>query len=175
MEIREFLPLPSLFDATPDPVREFLYSALQLKALQQLYTEAQGQSDQALSQNVLDSLQVAVQVSPQDLARIPQTGPVVVVANHPFGLLDGMVLDSILLRVRPNIKMLTNAVLCHLRELHERFIPVHVLDAQATSDNVKAVRQALRHLREGKGVATFPAGEVSHWNSAHRRVLNRST
>lgn len=63
MEIHEFLPLPSVFDSTPDPVRGFIYSALQLKALQQLYTEARSRSGKALSQNVLDTLQVEIEVS----------------------------------------------------------------------------------------------------------------
>lgn len=63
MEIREFLPLPSVFHSTPDPVREFIYSALQLKALQQLYLEARGRSGEALSQNVLDTLQIKIDVS----------------------------------------------------------------------------------------------------------------
>ena len=172
MEIHEFLPLPSVFDSTPDPVRGFIYSALQLKALQQLYTDARSRSGEALSQNVLDTLQVAIDVSVQDLGRVPSSGPVIVVANHPFGLLDGMVLDSVLLRVRSDIKILTNAVLCQLSELQERFIPVGVFDAKSSSENFKSVRQVIAALRGGSGVAIFPAGEVSHWHGRQRRVTD---
>ena len=172
MEIRDFLPLPAVFDATPDPVRELVYSALRLKALHQLYSRARCRSGEALSQNVLDTLQVSIEVSEGDLARIPKTGPVVVVANHPFGLLDGMALDAILLRVRPDIKILTNAVLCELRELRDRFIPVGVFDEKSSSENFKSVRQVISCLRKGNGVAVFPAGEVSHWNSRQRRITD---
>jgi putative hemolysin len=172
VEISEFLPLPAVLNSTPDPVREFIYSALRLKALQQLYTEARCRSGEALSQNVLDTLQISIDVSDGDLARIPKQGPVIAVANHPFGLLDGMVLDSVLLRVRPDIKILTNAILCQLRELKERFIPIGVIDVKSSSENVKSVRQVISWLRKGNGVAMFPAGEVSHWNSRHRRVTD---
>ncbi|HEY1215755.1 MAG TPA: lysophospholipid acyltransferase family protein [Bryobacteraceae bacterium] len=174
VEIRAFLPLPSIFDSTPDVVRNLLYSALQVKALQNLYMEARGRSTKSLSQNVLDTLQVTVDVSVQDLALIPQTGPLLLVANHPFGFLDGLILDAVLLQVRPNVKILTNDVLCHLRELHERFIPVRVLGAQAPSDHVKSVRQVVHYLREGNGVAVFPAGTVSHWSSEQRRITDSS-
>jgi hypothetical protein len=75
VEIRDFLPLPSVFDSTPDPVREFIYSALQLKALQRLYTDARGRSGEALSQKVLDALQVSVDVSRKTWPAFPEAGP----------------------------------------------------------------------------------------------------
>lgn len=172
MNSQEFIPLPAVLGSTPDLVREFIDSALQLKALLRLYQDARGGSSHALSQNVLDTLQVSIQVSAQDLDRIPKTGPVVVLSNHPFGLLDGMVLDAVLLQARPDIKILTNAILCRLNELQERFIPVDVFNAKGGSDNLKAVRQVIDALRRGHGVAAFPAGEVSHWNSQQRRVTD---
>jgi putative hemolysin len=85
-----------LFSSAPTPIREFLHSALQLRDLQDLYTRARGTSHATLSRAVLELLNIRVQVPPHHLERFPRTGAVVVVANHPFGLLDGLVLDAVL-------------------------------------------------------------------------------
>src|SRR5882757_10798555 len=78
-----------LFGSAPAPIREFLHSALQLRDLQDLYTRARGTSHATLSRAVLDVLNIRVQLPPHHLQRFPRTGAVVVVANHPFDLLDG--------------------------------------------------------------------------------------
>lgn len=81
--ISEFLPLPAVFNSTPDPVKEFIYSALRLKALQQLYTDARGRSGEALSQNVLDTLQVAIEVSnTHERSVMPASGTAGTVYSH---------------------------------------------------------------------------------------------
>jgi putative hemolysin len=85
-----------LFGSAPRPIREFLHSALQLRDLQELYTRARGRSHAPLSRAVLDLLNIRIHVPRHHLERFPRTGAVVVVANHPFGLLDGMVLDAVL-------------------------------------------------------------------------------
>src|SRR5882757_2108925 len=100
-----------LFGSTPAPIRDFLYSALQLRDLQDLYTRARGTSHATLSRAVLDLLNIRIQLPPPHLARFPRTGAVVIVANHPFGLLDGLVLDAVLHDLRQDVKILTNSFL----------------------------------------------------------------
>ena len=57
-----------------------------------------------------------------DQARIPASGPVVVVANHPYGVLDGAILTVLLTRVRPDVKVLTNSLLADVPELRKHCI-----------------------------------------------------
>src|SRR4051812_4392285 len=70
----------------------------------------------------LEYLRIGCRVSDEDLSRIPKTGPVVVVANHPFGAIDGLLLSWVLGRVRPDFKFLANYLLHRIPHLREQFI-----------------------------------------------------
>ena len=70
-------------------------------------------------------LGVTYRVTPEDLARIPAAGPVVVTANHPFGFLEAAILAAVLRRVRPDFKIMTNSLLASVPELRAGFIFVN--------------------------------------------------
>jgi putative hemolysin len=99
------------------------------------------------------------------------TGPVIVVANHPFGILDAMILGAVFSRQRPKVKVLANSLLSRFKELDELIIPVDPY-ARSTSarSNVAPMRDALRLLRAGGILVTFPAGAVASWNLKKMRV-----
>ena len=165
---------PDLFGSAPHIVREFLYAALGLRDLQDLYDVARSRHAPCLAQAVLDDLQIDVKVTKEDLGRIPKAGSVMVVANHPYGFLDGLILDAILMRVRPDICLMLNTVLSHLEEFRTRCIPIDVYNGQrATFRNATKLRRAVESLREHKGVACFPSGEVSHWEYNRFETIDR--
>ncbi|WP_089905234.1 lysophospholipid acyltransferase family protein [Loktanella fryxellensis] len=97
------------------------------------------------------------------IVRIPASGPVVLVANHPHGLVDGMVLADLIGRRRSDYKILSRALLTDLDPEASRFlIPVpfpHHADAQARM--IKMRRAAMAHLEQGGLLALFPAGVVA--------------
>jgi putative hemolysin len=95
-----------------------------------------------------------------DLARIPRTGPVVIVANHPFGMLEGPLLGALLGGVRNDVKFLANSLLAGVPELRDIVIPVDPF-GDAVKANWKPLRQSLQWLKDGGMLVTFPAGEVS--------------
>ena len=94
---------PDLF-----PFQRFVRRLMPLERVRELHRRAQQPVNRSILENVLTELRVECKVATSDLARVPATGPVVVTANHPFGLLDGAVLGALLSRVRPDIKVLTN-------------------------------------------------------------------
>jgi putative hemolysin len=122
---------------------------------------------------LLAEMKVKLDVPPADLERIPVKGPLVAVANHPFGVLDGAALAVLLSRVRPDVKILTNSLLESIPELHEQCIFVDPFRTPSSIDkNVKPLKQALAWLRQGGALAVFPAGEVSQWNVREAQVTD---
>lgn len=108
-------------------------------------------------------LDVRTRILGVDLDSIPKNGPAIVVANHPFGGLDGLLLAQLLLRRRPDVRILTNRFLSQIPELSELFISLDVFSGRGgIRENVSAVRKALRWVESGGMLAMFPSGEVSH-------------
>lgn len=97
------------------------------------------------------------------LERIPASGPVVLVANHPHGVVDGMVLADLLGRKREDFRILTRVLLNGLDPSAGRYmIPVPFLhEPQAQRKMVDMRAQAMAHLDAGGLVALFPAGAVA--------------
>jgi putative hemolysin len=99
----------------------------------------------------------------EHLARIPKTGPLVVVANHPFGIIDGIVLAYLISLVRPDVKIMAHAVLGRAVEIRPYLIPIE-FDGQITAptrENIRSKMAAQRHVAQGGALLIFPAGSVS--------------
>ena len=93
---------------------------------------------------------------------IPQTGPLVVVANHPFGVLDGIVISYIVSKVRDDFRILTNSVLYRAPEIRPFLLPIDFgEDKTALKTNLKTRADARSHLKSGGVVVVFPGGTVS--------------
>lgn len=122
---------------------------------------------------LLDDMKVKLEAQAADLERIPVKGPLVAVANHPFGVLDGVALTVLLSRVRSDVKILTNSLLDCIPELHRHCIFVDPFNAASSTDkNLKPLKQALAWLCQGGALAVFPAGEVSQWNVREAQVTD---
>ncbi len=136
---------------------------LQLEAADALYADIKDQGpSETFVERLLARLEVHADTSPADLARIPKLGPAVVVSNHPFGLFDGAFLADFLPKLRPDVRVLANSMLLAVPELRDRIIPVDPFGGtDATTANVKGMRDALRWLHRGGMLVAFPAGEVS--------------
>lgn len=124
-------------------------------------------------ENLLSEMRVELRVDSGDMRRIPASGPVVVVANHPFGMLDGAVLAALLTRVRADVKVMTNYLLGDVPELVQHCIFVDPFQTrEAVNRNRQAIRQALAWLQRGGMLAVFPAGEVSHWQFPQAEIAD---
>ena len=157
------------------PLAEKLVPVEKVRAL---YQRVQQFPDGFRFENLLAEMRVELRVDALDSARIPAAGPVVVVANHPFGVLDGAMLAALLMRVRPDVKVLTNYLLRDVPELARHCIFVNpfqsdgALNRGSIETNRRAVRDSLAWLRSGGMLAVFPAGEVSHWQTQQAEITD---
>jgi putative hemolysin len=131
---------------------------------------------------------IDLQTPEEQLARIPKTGPVVVVANHPHGLVDGMILADLIGRVRSDYRILTRALLTGIDEVASSYmIPVPFpYEHDAQQKFVEMRRQAMDHLKAGGLVTLFPSGVVAssdtmfgpaierEWNVFTAQMIRRS-
>jgi putative hemolysin len=146
---------------------------LGLSALNRTHAAA-ARSDDFVAAALAD-LGVSVAASNCDVDLIPQQGPVLIVANHPFGAIDGLALLHVIRQRRPDVRLLANAFLDAIPELASHLLPIDVIGVdRATARNVASMRRSLRWLRDECGaIIVFPAGEVSaiqwrNWRAADR-------
>ncbi|MEO0894713.1 MAG: lysophospholipid acyltransferase family protein [Pseudomonadota bacterium] len=123
----------------------------------------------------LDTMGIPLLTPQEEIDHIPLEGPVVVVANHPHGLVDGMILADLIGRRRTDYKILTRALLTGIDEVAASYmIPVpfpHEPDAQRKSVEMRA--QAMAHLKEGGLISVFPSGVVASSDSMFGPALER--
>ncbi|EOC9363481.1 lysophospholipid acyltransferase family protein [Enterobacter asburiae] len=109
-------------------------------------------------EQVLEHLDILCTVSARDLEQIPEHGPLVIIANHPTGTLDGLALMYAVSRVRRDVKVVTNRMLTHLEPLSSLFIPVDNMGGRTAKSSLVQMEQ---HLQNAGVLIFFPAGEVS--------------
>ena len=105
---------------------------------------------------------IRIDTPADEIARIPKTGPVVVLANHPHGLVDGMIMAELVSRVRPDFRILTRSLLTGIPEIEEFMIPVpfpHEPNARELGLEMRNL--AMAHLKNNGVVILFPAGKVA--------------
>jgi putative hemolysin len=119
-------------------------------------------------------LELRIVANEDALARWPKTGPLVVVANHPFGVLDGLIICHLVSKVRSDFRVLTNSVLHRAEEIRTFLLPVDFADTQAAvQTNLRTRAEAKLHLTKGGCLIVFPAGGVSTTPSLwHSRAVD---
>src|SRR5690606_12179698 len=133
-----------------------------ISKLNSLYERGYGKSAPAFLEFLLDDLNITYEIHDEDLKRIPQEGPFVVVSNHPLGALDGILMMHILGKIRPDFKVMGNFLLHKIKPLEPMVIAVNPFETRKEVFNsTTGMREAIRHIRNGNCLGIFPAGEVS--------------
>ena len=134
------------------------------RELKRLYFQNQRypRAHESFWQAAVRSLALDVRYDAAALARIPKTGPVVFVANHPYGVLDGIVISWLVEKARPDFVVLTHAVLRRAPEVRDFVLPIDFSGTEAArAINLKTRATARAQLERGGAVIVFPAGAVS--------------
>lgn len=164
-----------------DPLRRNLFNALRrsveriflLDQINRAYEVASRlQPGEDFLASSMRAMQVTPVVDPEDLARVPRQGACMVVANHPFGGIEGLVLLHMLRSVRPDTKIMANYLLQRIPEMKDYAIFVNPFGGHAASvQNIKAIKACIRWLQEGHLLLVFPSGEVAHLDIRRREIV----
>ncbi len=138
--------------------------------LQRAYSQArQAMLSRSVSfwEAAIQAMHLQLEFDAQALEAIPKKGPLVMVANHPFGVLDGITLCYLASTIRPSFKILINSVLCQTEEFKPHFLPIDFRETkEAISTNIHSKNAAIEELKKEGAVLIFPAGGVSTAASA---------
>ncbi|WP_299027674.1 lysophospholipid acyltransferase family protein [uncultured Sulfitobacter sp.] len=169
-------------------VMELLTGKLKILRLVREFERRGAPTGQGFWRAALDTMGIDLTTPQSQLDLIPKEGPVIVVANHPHGMVDGMIFADLIGRVRPDYRILTRSLLTSIDEVAGSYmIPVpfpHDPDAQRKGVEMRA--NAMKHLKEGGVVALFPSGTVAasetwwgpaveaEWNVFTAKMIRRS-
>ncbi len=151
-----------------------LDKVLGVQDLRRHYSHVSGAgSPDAFAAAALDELGISYATDLRRLQDIPKEGPLVIVANHPFGAVEGIVLAVALKAIRPDVKFMANYMLQRFPEFDDMVIPV---DPFAREDsqrrNFGGLRDCMRWVKNGGALIVFPSGTVSHYQKRKHRVVD---
>ena len=123
---------------------------------------ADGGTEDVFWNEILRRSDITLDFNRDALARIPREGALLVVANHPYGLVDGFSLCWLISQVRPDFKLLINSVLVQAPETRRHLLPLDFsCTKEAQETNIRSRAAARRHLSDGGALLVFPAGGIS--------------
>jgi putative hemolysin len=143
-----------------------------LHSLKKAYEKLpEGLSELEFVKASLAQMNIKVEVAGGSLESIPKTGPVVLVANHPFGGIEGVVLAELLGRIRSDFKIMANSLLGRVEEIRNLFLLVDPFgNSDSPKKNIRPLRESIAWVKNGGCLAIFPAGTVSHLQLDRREV-----
>ena len=111
---------------------------------------------------ILEHFEIDYDIPPDDFKRLPKDGAFITVSNHPLGAIDGILLMKLMLPHRPDFKIMANFLLQRMVPLEPYILPVNPFEEhKEAGSSIAGFKRALVHVREGRPLGIFPAGEVS--------------
>jgi len=166
---------------------EWLTAKVQLLTLIRSFEKSGAPHGSPFWPKAIKHMGIRIDTPPEEIARIPKTGPVVVVANHPSGLVDGMIMAEMVNRVRSDFRILTRSLLTGIPEVEEFMIPVPFPHEENSRELGLEMRTlTMEHLKRGGVIILFPAGRVAcsetwfgtaveaEWNVFTHKMIHRS-
>lgn len=151
--------LKLLYGIIKYPLEKFLY----VDEVNAAYDRLRASPSGNFFDRAMHALGFTYAIDPKELEKIPKTGPLVVVSNHPLGAFDGIIMGWMLSHVRSDAKVIANSLLAHMTEIKPYLIEVNPFGGKAaTVSNMAAMKDTIKLLKHGGCVGTFPSGTVSY-------------
>ncbi len=147
---------------------------IRLKSLNTIYSKISHLPALDFNRKAFSELGITYQISEEDMNKIPLTGPYIIIANHPTGGGEAMILTHIFLENRPDFKFMANFMLTRIAPLKEHLLPVNPFeDRKDAFSSMSGIKNTLIHLQSGAGLGIFPAGEVSSFQKSRKCITDK--
>lgn len=158
---------------TPRKLDMLLY-LLKGPELNKIYNQMDNKHGLDMIEEALEKLEIKLDYDQEALAKvIPESGPFITISNHPFGFLDGIILILLIGRIRPDFRVVANYLLSYFAPISDQFITVNPFENRGPKA-MGGSRKSLAHLKAGKGLGMFPAGEVSTWYKGQKGIADKT-
>jgi putative hemolysin len=155
-------------------LQTLILKILRLDTIGEIYKASDKLNGVEFIDSVLKHLGVSYECSEEDIKSIPRNTPFIVLSNHPYGGIDGLVLLSILLKVRPDFKIMANYLLEKIPQVNEHIVKVDPYENKNNKRlNIVAIKRSLNLLSNGIPIGVFPAGEVSSFKLNGMRISDK--
>ncbi len=148
---------------------KFIMYVLRFNKLNELYGQIADKEGVEFIDELIKILEINFEFDESELKKIPKKGPIVLVSNHPFGGLDGILLIKILSMVRSDVKVMANFLLKRIEPISEFFLDANPIEGRKDiTPGFGELKQAMKHLQEDGALCIFPAGEVAGYDAYNK-------
>ena len=136
------------------------------RTVNKLYSPSADLKNKEFTEDMLRRYNTTYDVDENELNSIPKEGPFMLVCNHPFGAIEGIILYDAIVKVRPDFKIMANFILSYIPNLKEVFFAVNPFENNKDwgGGSANGIKASLQQLNEGHGLGVFPAGEVARYH-----------
>ena len=159
-----------------NPVARMTMRILSVDKVNDLYDRNLQYKGPDFARAVLDDIGVCYEVENNEVLDTLPVGPFITISNHPYGHMDGLILSDIFGHLRLDYKIMVNGILGMIKPMEDNFICVTPQGKERTvptPDNVRGIKDLVRHVSEGHPLGLFPAGAVSDLNLKDRCIRDR--
>ena len=147
------------------PLVALALNIMGFRKINRLYSPSADLKNKEFTEDMLRRYNTTYDVNENELNSIPKEGPFMLVCNHPFGAIEGIILYDAIAKVRPDFKIMANFILGFIPNLKDVFFSVNPFENNPEfGGSTGGIRASLQQLTEGHGLGVFPAGEVARYH-----------